>query len=175
MSASAVSSLAGVNEHTAQTLGPNSNRYLKRMSRSLRPSSNLMGATMESGLQLAVPQAQPDPPPLPVGVAVGSDLSASVLQNGRPRLIPIGSGSFPSTRGDLRPLRLDDHRRRHVPLNAVRRRHDRDLRDTRMLQQRVLDLERTNVLAAGVEHVVGAALNPTAPTGVDIRESCGVF
>ena len=64
--------------------------------------------------------------------------------------------------------RLDD-----VAAHFVRRRHDRRIGDRGMPDEAVLDLRRSDPVARGLEHVVGAALVPEVAVGVALREVAG--
>ena len=55
----------------------------------------------------------------------------------------------------------------------VRHGDDRRLGDRRMAQKHVLDFERIDVLAAGIEHVVGAALEIEEAVGVALEDIAG--
>jgi hypothetical protein len=109
--------------------------------------------------------------PRPIERQLGDEVDAARMRVGR----RVGETELLElVFADLRPLRLADQDHRHFPLDAVRYRHDRDLGDARMLQQHVLDLERIDVLAAGVEHVVGAALEIEEPLGIPFEDVAGL-
>jgi hypothetical protein len=85
--------------------------------------------------------------PRPIKWQLGDEVDPARMRLGEAELLEL-------VFADLRPLRLDDHRHRH----------DRDLGDTCILQQRVLDLaekSRLSIKAALLKEQTPLAPNPT--------------
>jgi hypothetical protein len=74
---------------------------------------------------------------------------------------------------DVAGFRLHHQRHGHFALDRMRHADDRRLGDGRMAEKHVLDFERIDVLAAGIEHVVRAALEIEKPLGVAVEHIAG--
>ena len=72
-----------------------------------------------------------------------------------------------------RTRRQNQHGGRHMAFDGVRHGDDRDIGDGGMAQEQVLDLERIDILAAGIEHVIGTALEIVESIGVAGKEVAG--